>query len=565
MKNHAKRAIGHTLLIGMLSTVSVPLVRADYVTDPMVESTVRGDQSYAFPAGYVRVNQPFAGAVHQVTGDNQITGNRMISGGTHWFYLRMNPSEDAKVGSLYTVYRRFHKVYHPITRQYLGELIHQLGVVRIIQIEGRLAAAKLVASTNPIGPGDHLMPFTPPEAEAAAQSVAAPAAGVEGVVVDFLANRTLVGQRQVVYIDRGRQAGVKVGDLMTIYRAGGGLPRRTLGEMKVLAIEDQTATALVTKSLAPVLVGDRVSLQVPGAAQAQAQAQADALPPTEKEQVRRLAQRIDDLAKESSSPAGGRSNAVGQQVVVNLDELVDHLYFDSGDASLKGDGQVFLKQIGALLKDMPDKPIRIEGHADAQEIGPSLKTKFPSNYDLSRARAAGVARFLVQEAGLDPDRVSTVGYGASKPVGSNITEEGRKKNRRVEIVFPADPSSKSEPKSETRPDAKVESPDAPPAVSADAKPAVYTEQSLPNRAPADANATTLSTVATPSLSDTGGSSLSTVGAGNVDGGAPANDIPAMNGAGGQAGSPTSDAPAGDAKTSALPAGTDGPVVDKGAF
>lgn len=562
MKNHAKLVLAPALLAGLFYGEFPPEARAEYVTDPAVESVVRGDQTYAFPAGYIRLNQPLDGVVNQVTGDNQVTGNRMISGGTHWFYLRMNASDDLKLGSLYTVYRRVHKAYHPVTRQYLGELIHQLGIVKIVQIEGPLAAAKLVASFNPIGPGDHLARFTPPETESSAgQTVAMSGSDMEGIVVDFLANRTLVGQRQVVYLDRGRNDGVKAGDVMQLYRTGGGLPRRMLGEVKVLAVEDRTATALVTKVVAPVLIGDRVSMKSSAMAQGAASADVDVLPMTEKEQVRRLAQRIDDLAKESQGHASVRTDDAGKAVVLSLDDLVDHLYFESGEAIVKAEGQSLLKEIGALLKDLPDKQIRVEGHADAQEIGPTLKSRFPSNWELSKARAAGIARYLVQEAGIDPDRVSTVGYGASKPVATNTTEDGRQKNRRVEIVFPTEDQSKA-----VAPKPAETTPSETPAAS-------YTDQSLPTKPTANSNGTTLSTVATPSLTD-GASAPTGYGAGSDPASAPTagpDSAGPSDGAGAGAAGPSSqtdvppsDSPLGDAKTSSLPAAPDAPA-DRGAF
>lgn len=109
MKNHAKLTFGHLALLSLVSLIPIHEAAAGYITDPIVESVVRGDQSYAFPAGFIRLNQPFDGMVNQVTGDNQLTGNRMMSGGTHWFYLRMNAGQDVAPGDLFTVYRRAHK------------------------------------------------------------------------------------------------------------------------------------------------------------------------------------------------------------------------------------------------------------------------------------------------------------------------------------------------------------------------------------------------------------------------------------------------------------------------
>jgi chemotaxis protein MotB len=69
------------------------------------------------------------------------------------------------------------------------------------------------------------------------------------------------------------------------------------------------------------------------------------------------------------------------------------------------------------------------------EIGPSLKGVFPTNWELSKARAAEIVRYLIEKGGMDSAKLSAVGYGASRPVASNGTEEGRKKNRRIEVVL----------------------------------------------------------------------------------------------------------------------------------
>lgn len=544
MKNHANRPLMQVLVCGVLTVGALSPARAELTNvDPAVESVVRGDQAYAFPAGYIRKNQPFDGLVNQVTGDNQVTGNRMISSGTHMMYVRLNSPQDVGIGDLFTVYRRYHRVFHPVTRQYMGELIHQLGVIKIVEIEGRLASARVVASYDSIGPGENLMRFSPPETTPlGAQPVSQVGADFDGMIVDFLANRTLIGQRQMVYLDRGRNDGLRLGDYLEVFRTGGGLPRRVLGEVKIVGLEDETATALVTRSVAPLLMGDRLGRrkQAPVAAAGQ---EVTALPLSEKEQVRQLAKKIDDLAKESNGRASVRLDESGKQVVLSLDELVDHLYFDSGEALVKPEGQPILKKIADILKEGGDRRIRVEGHADNQEIGPTLKNRFPTNLELSQARAAGVARFLVQEAGLDANNVTTFGYGATHPVAPNATEAGRQKNRRVEITFQT-------PETEAAPSEGPTPTDGPQA----AAPQVPTlnDQSVPSQAP---GGTTLSTVATPSLDNPAPSAPS--GASSASSQDSPGEAPDRSEA------PGSDTASTD-KTSALPAADDKPA-DRGTF
>ena len=89
-----------------------------------------------------------------------------------------------------------------------------------------------------------------------------------------------------------------------------------------------------------------------------------------------------------------------------------------------------------ILKTVKDKAIRIEGHTDNKQIVGALTKKFPTNWELSAARAINVTRYL-QQQGLDPAVLSAVAYGEFKPVAANDTDEGRAKNRRIEIILVA--------------------------------------------------------------------------------------------------------------------------------
>ncbi|MEK7735989.1 MAG: OmpA family protein [Nitrospirota bacterium] len=114
--------------------------------------------------------------------------------------------------------------------------------------------------------------------------------------------------------------------------------------------------------------------------------------------------------------------------------MVDKILFDSGSADVKKDGKKVLDRVAEILKKVTDKQIRIEGHTDNVKIGPRIAKKFPTNWELSNARATNVLRYL-QEKGVDPKLLSPAGYAEYKPIESNDTEEGKSKNRRIEIVL----------------------------------------------------------------------------------------------------------------------------------
>ena len=114
--------------------------------------------------------------------------------------------------------------------------------------------------------------------------------------------------------------------------------------------------------------------------------------------------------------------------------MVDAILFDSGKAEIKSEGLVVLGKVIEILKSVNDKAIRIEGHTDAMPIMGSLAQRYPTNWELSAARAINVARYLQKEA-INPALLSAAGFGEFKPVADNATVEGRAKNRRIEIVL----------------------------------------------------------------------------------------------------------------------------------
>ena len=115
-------------------------------------------------------------------------------------------------------------------------------------------------------------------------------------------------------------------------------------------------------------------------------------------------------------------------------DLAEKIFFDSGRAELKPGGKAVLKKVGEALKGYENKIIRVVGHSDNVPVSKSLQAKFPSNWELSVARATTVVRFL-QEVGVPPERMIPSGRGEYDPVDTNDTPEGRQKNRRIEILL----------------------------------------------------------------------------------------------------------------------------------
>ena len=109
----------------------------------------------------------------------------------------------------------------------------------------------------------------------------------------------------------------------------------------------------------------------------------------------------------------------------------DGVLFDFGRADISPEGRTILENLADLIQKIP-YPIRVEGHTDNVPIH---TRRYPSNWELSTARAVNVVKYLADTGRIDPQRLSAVGYGESKPLVANTSAQHRAKNRRVEIVL----------------------------------------------------------------------------------------------------------------------------------
>ena len=410
-----------SLIVWFFATPLLPLA---WGSDNL-DSIRFGEQALAYSSGAIQQSTPQDGFVNVITGDNQTTGDHMILGSQDILYLKLNNPSDVAIGDLFTIYRRTHKVFHPTTGQYLGHLVNRLAVVEVSQLDKELTTVQVIRAYAAISPGDPVMKFVlPTEGETGVDQPSATDVG--GRVVDLQSNMgtmNLVAQRNVVYLDRGREDGVRPGDRMEMIRTGGSLPQRVVGELKILSVEDRTSTALVTKSMSRILKGDRVKLKV--------SAPAEVTPISQTPQ-----QSVNVSPTVTPSPSKFQVQNAAGETRINLGDLTKQIRFESGEATIKSEGYQVLDALIAYLKTAAgDQWIRVEGHADSMEIGPSLQSLYHTNWDLSKARARAVLRYLNEKGGIDSVKLSSVGYGDTKPVASNATEDGRQQNRRVEVVL----------------------------------------------------------------------------------------------------------------------------------
>ena len=123
-------------------------------------------------------------------------------------------------------------------------------------------------------------------------------------------------------------------------------------------------------------------------------------------------------------------------VAVDTDQSIkvsasDSLFFDLGKAEIKPEAIKFLRNFAEVVKNTKTN-IRIEGHTDSFPIH---SPNFPTNWELSVIRAVNIARFLIEENGIEPERFTVAGHSLYKPAAPNTTLENKAKNRRVEIFI----------------------------------------------------------------------------------------------------------------------------------
>ncbi len=114
--------------------------------------------------------------------------------------------------------------------------------------------------------------------------------------------------------------------------------------------------------------------------------------------------------------------------------LVDEIVFSSGSAEMNMKGRATIDKIVGTLQNATGKRIVVEGYTDNMPIGAHLRPRYPTNWELSTARACDVVRYL-QAAGIDPVRLEAAGFGEYQPVATNDTPAGRSQNRRIDLVL----------------------------------------------------------------------------------------------------------------------------------
>jgi len=147
----------------------------------------------------------------------------------------------------------------------------------------------------------------------------------------------------------------------------------------------------------------------------------------EQEDLEKLKQEVDEYSRTHGLQAKIETKIARRGLVVTV--LTDKVLFDSGSAQLREGGVRLMDDLARLLKTAVRNPIQVEGNTDNVPVS----GQFPTNWELSTARASAVVRELIED-GVNPDRLTAAGYADRHPIATNATDLGRQRNRRVELV-----------------------------------------------------------------------------------------------------------------------------------
>jgi hypothetical protein len=182
-------------------------------------------------------------------------------------FIQLEPGKEVQAGDRFSIVRLGKPVIHPVTRINLGTLVLMPGELVILERKDEVAVAKIHKSFIPVLPGDMILPVQPILPEAARIRTQKK---MEGVVVFSPEDTVTISEKEFVFIDLGSQDGVIVGDLFSIYQKpvrprgvygepkedAKQIPMVRVGEVVVVSVQPETSTALVTRSLQPIYIGD---------------------------------------------------------------------------------------------------------------------------------------------------------------------------------------------------------------------------------------------------------------------------------------------------------------------
>jgi len=173
-------------------------------------------------------------------------------------YVNIRSTEDVNIGDKFIMFNRLNKVKHPVTGREYGRLIKILGILRITAKDSPgMYTARITLSFDVSGKGTMLMPYQEPSP---IYDTPTKTKDIAGYILEVMDGRTINGQHDIVYLDKGSADGVEPGDRFVVYTGPeeATLPRKLVGETQVILVKEHTSTAVIRKSTNVLIKGDQV-------------------------------------------------------------------------------------------------------------------------------------------------------------------------------------------------------------------------------------------------------------------------------------------------------------------
>jgi hypothetical protein len=194
--------------------------------------------------------------------------NRLVVGQEDYVYTDIGTELGAKSGDKYSILKKVKKVYHPETGNFMGYKYLPLGTLELVDLEAKSSRAIITNSYLEISPGAQLVPYRDKRREIALKAADR---NLDGYIIETRMGNITIGNEDIVYLDLGKNQGVKVGNMLYVVRdvpldktyvkrKAAPLPQQVLGAVVVVDVSDNTSTALVVKSVETIYLGDKVKL-----------------------------------------------------------------------------------------------------------------------------------------------------------------------------------------------------------------------------------------------------------------------------------------------------------------
>lgn len=204
-------------------------------------------EEMVFMGGYIADKVNSAGIITKSSDDRNVS-----AAGDSVNIFFNNKKEKAAIGERFMVLRKPKSIIHPKTDKYIGSIVVPVGIVEIYRIQGGDAGGRIIKSYDYISAGDQIQPLQP---AVPVKEVSRVTRGVTGYIIGSREETILTAERSIVYLDRGAKDGITTG---VVFNVTGDNPNSILGELMVISVQVSTSTALVTKSIEPFGVGNKI-------------------------------------------------------------------------------------------------------------------------------------------------------------------------------------------------------------------------------------------------------------------------------------------------------------------